>query len=388
MKDNVLTPVQYLKIRLMEEGLAVTEEARAALSGEDGSQPLTLADYASTSGITMELEGQIWVNAPIAEFNPNFVDATHHRLEYRHGAFFICSENLEVKARPLPVPAYSSEKDKQGIPYVNYAVTHSDRVRISPVQGCTFGCKFCDMSFKHRYEFMPLKGLIGSIRRALVDEVLPARHVLISGGVPREEDWPKLYEVYETVPAEFPHVPVDVMMTPVPGKLDLKQLRAAGIQGLSINIELFNRQVAQKIMRKKAQITLESFLDFISNAVNLFGQGRVRSLLMVGIEPIESTLAGVKALAERGCEPVLSPFRPDPATPMRDEAPPSTEVLEKVYLRAAEIVDQYGGKLGPRCIPCMHNTLSFPDGSDFYYVTGKETSGWQWAGGTAPLPQP
>ena len=92
---------------------------------------------------------------------------------------------------------------------------------------------------------------------------------------------------------------------------------------------------------------------------------------MVGIEPMEATLQAVEELAMRGCEPVLSPFRPDPATPLRDESPPSATFLEEIYVRSVEIVERHNAKLGPRCIPCMHNTLTFPDESGYYYWSQK-----------------
>jgi hypothetical protein len=83
--------------------------------------------------------------------------------------------------------------------------------------------------------------------------------------------------------------------------------------------------------------------------------------------PPEDTLRAVRALAERGCDPVLSPFRPDPKTPMRNHPAPNADLLERLYLDSLEIVSQYQVKLGPRCIPCQHNTVTFPDGSIDYY---------------------
>ena len=87
---------------------------------------------------------------------------------------------------------------------------------------------------------------------------------------------------------------------------------------------------------------------------------------MVGLEPIEDTLRGVDALAQRGCEPVLSPFRPSPDTPLGDVSPPGEAELVEVYERSVEVAGRHGVKLGPRCIPCQHNTLSFPDDSGYY----------------------
>ncbi|MCP4546717.1 MAG: radical SAM protein [bacterium] len=357
----MLNSTQRLKIQLMTNGMAVSTGARAALSREAESRPLTLAEYASTSGIALELEGQIWVNAPIADHNPNFVAATPHRLEHRADEFWVCSGRDEVRARPVPVPAFHDQENDDGEPFTDYAVTHTDRVRISPIGGCSFACAFCDLPFKMRYRRKTIKGLVDAVRRALADEVLPARHVLISGGVPAGEDWEWQNQAYGAVAEAFPDVDVDVMMVPVPGLLDARRLRDLGIHGLSLNLELYDLERARRIMPRKAGIPRQHWLDFIEDAVDVFGPGRIRSLVLVGIEPLEETLKAVQALAERGCEPVLSPFRPDPATPMRDHPPPSVEVLAEVYERSVEITRRAGARLGPRCLPCMHNTLTFPE---------------------------
>lgn len=369
----MLKVIERLKLELMTDGIEVSPAAADALSSNQ-SKPLTLADYASTSGIALELEGQIWLNAPIHEFNPNFVDRAPHSLEYEDDTFLVRTESGEFPAQPVPVPNYHNETcPGTERPYTDYAITHTDRVRISPIQGCKFVCTFCDLPYDKRYEKMALEGLIASIGRALEDQALPAHHVLISGGVPSDDDWPWLREVYRAVPDAFPEVDVDVMMVPVPGQLVARELYEAGIHGVSVNLELFDEERSYRIMPHKSKLGPQAWFDFIEEAVEYFGPGQVRSLMMVGIEPLEKTLEGVQALAERGCEPVLSPFRPDPATPLRKLEPPTVDVLEEAYLRSAEIVEANGVKLGPRCIPCMHNTLTFPDGTEDYYHSENQT---------------
>jgi hypothetical protein len=358
----LLSPVQLLKLRLMTEGVTVSSRARAALS----NRPLTLADYATTSGITLVLGDDVWVNAPLPDHNPNFVSAPSFDLDFEDSGFVIRSDGEAFPVRPLPVPGYHDEKNSSEEPYTSYAITHADRVRISPIQGCGMVCTFCDLPYQVRYRRMRVDGLVDSVARALEDRTLPARHVLISGGTPREEDFDFLKTVYQAVGTGFPGISVDVMMVPVPGLLDLQQLQQAGIHGLSINLEIYNLEIAYKMMRPKYNLGRDFYLDFIARAVADFGPGKVRSLLLVGLEPLEDTLAGVEALAERGCDPVLSPFRPDPHTPLRNLKPPSVELLAEAYERAAEIVEKHGVKLGPRCIPCQHNTLTFPDDSGEY----------------------
>jgi hypothetical protein len=362
----VLTAVQRLKLDLFTEGLTATDEARRELSAGEERRPLTLADYASTSGISIELEGGIWVNAPIQDFNPNFVHSPPHRLEFEDGEFFVRSGELRVRAWPLPVPSYHDQLNRWGESYRSLAITHTDRVRISPVEGCAIACHFCDLPYEFRYRTKSVEALVDSVDRAVRDPLLPARHVLISGGTPRGKDYGYVQEVYARVAAAFPQLEVDVMMVPMPGLLDLEALHGMGIHGLSLNMELFNEDLARRIMRPKARLGRAYWLDFIERAVAVFGQGRVRSLLLVGLEPLADTLRAVEALAERGCDPVLSPFRPDPSTPLRDRQPPAADFLGEAYERAAEIVERHEVKLGPRCIPCHHNTLTFPDASGAY----------------------
>ncbi len=371
----MLTPTELLKLDLMTNGVRVSEAARGELCGADGLKPLTLNDYASTSGVSLQLNGDIWVNAPLAEFNANFVsdDQTSNILDFAEGRYVVRSARGVVAAQPVSVPQYSQQRNTWGEPYTAYAITHTDRVRISPIQGCAYVCTFCDLPYDKRYTVMRTEGLVDAVEKALSDPWAPARHVLISGGVPRESDFPYLNGVYEAVCKAFPDTPVDVMMTPAPGLLDANHLHDIGVSELSINIELFDEEIAKRIMPRKAALTLKHFLDFIDGAVSVFGLGRVRSLLLVGIEPLEATLKGVTALAERGCVPVLSPFRPDPTTPLKNMKPPSVEMLVEAYERSAEIVKRHGIYLGTRCMPCSHNTLTFPKD-----VPAVALSDWRW----------
>jgi hypothetical protein len=238
------------------------------------------------------------------------------------------------------------------------------------VQGCAITCQFCDLPYEYRYATKRVAGLVDAVGRALADSRLPAQHVLISGGTPRPEHYGYVNEVYDLVCATYPGVAVDVMMVPMPGLLDPGRLKDAGVHGLSINLELYNEDRARVVMTGKARLSRQTVLDFIERAVGVFGPGQVRSLLLLGLEDLDDTLRAVRCLAERGCDPVLSPFRPDPSTPLRGLPPPDAAFLATAYARARDIVAEYPDvRLGPRCIPCHHNTLTFPDGTDAYYTT-------------------
>lgn len=358
-----LSQAELLKFGLMSEGLAISPEAKAHIDRANGDRPMTPADYASTSGVILALNDDVWVNAPIATYNPNFVSDPSYRLILDGDQLVVEGQGLTSTAGFWLPPTYHGQLNAEGEPYNSYAFTHADRVRISPIEGCAMTCKFCDLPYEFRYRRKSLEGLVDSVERAASDESQPAAHVLISGGTPRSDDFGYVRDVYEAVIQQFRDLPVDIMMVPIDDLLDVRWLEGIGVNELSINIEIFNRDIAHRVMRRKADQGLDHYLGFLDQAAEVLGGGRVRSMLLVGLEPLEDTLAGVEAIAERGCVPVLSPFRPDQATPLRAVPPPDAATMEDTYLRAHDIASTHGVSLGPSCIPCSHNTMTLARGN-------------------------
>jgi Radical SAM superfamily len=356
-----LSVAQRLKFRLLAEGIEISRAARTALGEITGQGELTPADYASTSGLILQLEDDVWVNAPINEYNPNFVSGSRYVLDHGSDGFLVHGAGLASPARFWSPPSYHGRSASFG-PLNNFVVTHGDRARLSPVRGCAMTCTFCNIPYDDPldvYGTKPIDALLLAARIALSDASQPAHHLLISGGTPKRPDFGFMQEVYRRVLVEFPQAPVDIMMVPLPGLFDLDQLDKLGLNEISINVEVFSESRAAEVMRHKYHQGLTFYLDFIEQAASTLGPGRVRSMLMVGLEPMEMTLAGVAAIADRGGVPVLSPFRPDPATPLRDRKPAGAAELEQTYLRAVEVAASRGAVLGPDCPPCTHNTLSF-----------------------------
>lgn len=353
-----LSDAQRLKFHLLAEGVGISPTARHRLDELRGRRKLTPADYASTSGLILRLADEVWVNAPFADHNGNFVSAPRSVLDVAGDGFVVCRGTLQSQAFVWLPPVYHDEELPDGRPINHFTFTHGDRVRLSPLRGCAMRCKFCNLPYEDPYETKPIDLMIQALRRALSDPLQPAHHVLISGGTPIASDIPFLQEVYEQVLRSFPDTPVDIMMVPVEGLFDLPRLKDLGVNELSINIELHHPGTAAALMPQKHKQGLALYLDFIAEAAAVLGPRRVRSMLMVGLEPLSQTLAGVKAILESGGVPVLSPFRPDPATPLRDVVPPSADALQEAFLMATELAEESDSQLGPFCPPCTHNTLT------------------------------
>lgn len=356
-----LTPVERLKISCFVEGVEVTEGAAAAITG-GGRQPLTVHEYSTTGGVTFVLPGHVYVNAP---FDDWFTGRAAARLD-RHGDGFRIDFEGDVfdVERVLPLPGYLDAIDPEGRRVTDVAMSHADRVRLSPIDGCAYDCKFCDLPAE-RYRRHPADQLVAAMKVALADDLLPVDHGLISGGSPGRAHYGYFEEVCRAVVSAAP-VPFDIMMSVRENDSDFaRRMVEAGVRGFSLNIEASREMVGEpgevRFLDKKAKFTRAWYEDAVLAAVEATGgDGRVRSLIIIGLEPVADAIRGITWLAERGCDPVLSPFRPARNTQLATMAPPGREALAEVLVEARQIVADHGVQLGPRCVPCQHNTLTFP----------------------------
>lgn len=364
--SSYLCDLERLKIRLFAEGVRIDPSAAHVLSGY-GRLPLTIHEYATTGGVTLVLDQDIYVNAP---FDDWYCGRAQSTLLYDDAAecYVVRTPEGEVQAGAIPLPAYLNACDSQGRKVRDTAMSHGDRIRLSPIDGCAFTCRFCDLGPK-QYALRPAEQVLKALEVARNETNVVARHVLVSGGTPGRRHESYFDDVVSTV-VSASDLAVDVMMTPRLDGSYCERYVAAGIFGFSLNVEVFAEDAARRIVPEKHNVGLRIFGENIERAVAATGgNGRVRSLIIVGLEDPETTLQGVEFIASRGADPVLSPFRPAQGTAMQDEEPPSAAVLERVYLEALEIVERYGVKLGPRCIPCQHNALTFPRDRSVYYFS-------------------
>lgn len=355
-----------LKFRLLAGGLRVDSAAESAWRERFGG-PLTLADYATTSGVTLILTGDVYVNAPLVDTD------TSPELRVHGDCFFVDDDGTAFSVDVIPVPAFHDETYEDGgrtYPLTNLGATHTDRCRVSPIEGCAWKCRFCELPYEFKYRRKEPEQMLELIRVAEADPLVRARHVLVSGGVPaaKHENW--LDDVYRFL-AQQSALPVDVMMPPRRNLEYPAWLRSVGVNSVSINLEVSDPDRAAGITPQKTRLFgRDHYLDYIERAVESFGVGKVQSLMVFGsaIEPIDSTLHGVQDLVDRGCVPVLSMFRPHHLTPLASAPAATLDEMLQVYERTLRICETASNGVlpGPRCIPCQHNTVTLPMDREFY----------------------
>jgi len=346
------TATEEGKLRILSQGLHVPPDVAQAIAAFREGAPVVHQDYVTTSGLTLRLSEDVYVNAPLSE-------RSEVQLALFEGEFVVEYRDFRVPAEILPFPSYLSQSNEDGVPYPFLIATQTDRVRVAPIAGCSLRCRFCDLPYSFQYEKKSIPGLVQAVQIALDDERLPARHVLVSGGTPTPTDRPYLLDAIREI-VSATNVPVDVMMVPWADRELPEILYDSGVAHLFFNMELFDPKARRTFMPGKARTSPAEFLRLIEAAVNRFGKGKVLSLILVGLEDPSQTLQGVEALADMGCLPVLSPFRPSPVTPLAHLGLPVYETLRLVHDESSRLLRSRQLWLGPSCVPCQHNTLAFP----------------------------
>ena len=360
-----------LKLRLMQHGAIFTKRARAAMNRSRFGQ-FSFSDYATTSGVVLVINKKMYANVPAK------IKGTPLTVDYEGSLFCLLynEKKMPVTLSVISVPKYALDLERlsDGTPVRELVMTHADRVRISPVHGCAYHCSFCTSNADY-YKEISIQQLDEAFQIALTDPYNKPRHVLISGGTPREDEstykWHN--EVYQYFPRHYPNYEFDVMLSPrgiFPGKnnrqddLDfLHFLREeCGFNTMSINLELSNEDFRRRYIPDKGVVGRERYLRFIEDAVNIFGENKIRSSLVVGLEPAENTLEGVRDLANCGCLPVLSAFVPAPGTDMANYPAPDVPFLLDIVKRANAVARKAGKVLGPLCRPCTHNSITIEEG--------------------------
>ncbi|MBO7674473.1 MAG: ATP-grasp domain-containing protein [Atopobiaceae bacterium] len=342
-----------LKIALLNQGCTVSARAKTAMLTAGGVRE------GVNDAIDLELLGHV-VNVPIAMphqgFSPFLLDVD------KDGQLELLSYNTHL-AR-VSVSYRDQVQDKltpSGVPVDRICFLATDRVRVQHHDCCDViergqRCKFCNFpAGKAGFDLTDIDYAVA----AYLDSGIPFRHFLIGGGSDLGADaLIHTLAVVESIRSRSDK-PIYLMDMPPMKSDSLRHLKEAGVTEVAFNIEVFDRAIAREVMPLKGAIPLERYLAALEAAVDLWGNtGAVRSALVVGIEPLSSTLQGVEELASRGVAPILSVFRPVAQSPMADSIGPDNTWLLELYQQASAICASYGLHLGPQCEACRNNVLA------------------------------
>lgn len=232
----------------------------------------------------------------------------------------------------------------------------TDRIRIKPINGCDFkscgiGCKFCELVHsKNHYSMCDIKAAVEMSKK------LEYNHILIGGGTDLSTNsWDNIINIAKLVKNVIPNKKISLMSIPAPSEY-LKQLYNSGIDEVAFNIEIFDNDLAAYYMPGKRNNNYQYYYNSLKEAVKIFGEGNVRSALVVGLESSKSLLNGIEELCKISVIPCLSVYRNMSNT--ISFLAPTNEFLKNIYIEAEKITNKYNLYIGPVCDNCKNNMLA------------------------------
>lgn len=345
-----------VKISLLNQGVRLSSEARTYI------EQAGKIKNAVFSAVDLIIFDNLHVNCPrklkFGAFTPwEIVLDSDNTLWLQYYGIDISQTILDLE------DIHGNNTTASGIPYSRICFWATDRLRIHHNLTCCLkntgkGCKFCEIPpSTQELSFQEILDTVDFY----IKNANEFRHFLIGGGSePRDIEWQSIIAITKHI-RQKSSKPIYLMSLPPKDLSVLEQYYQSGITEIGFNIELFDEKNAIKYMPGKGEISRDYYFEALEKATQYWGiNGKVRSLIILGLEREDTLLKGIQQLCSIGVMPILSVFRPIPGTAMENIVPPSNSYLRHIYYVGTKICAEYGFHLGPDCPACQNNTLSMP----------------------------
>ena len=298
------------------------------------------------SGFEMDLETHVGREHPSGFHLPlglktafKWSRKSRYHIAHEHGRFILTHKGHKL----FPIeffqqPKYYKLKSEEGIPLKNIATfVHDSNVTVFYSNECSYkekgeDCLFCNVNAT-KDTYADHEGIKWKSPRQAAEAVQAAYdegvadHVTITGGIISERREIEYYQdVAEAIQERTGQTDFNGTAV-IAAPLDLTnsdRLKEAGYRTAALNIEMWDKNVYKVMCPGKARNSggWDHWLKSIEYAVGIFGFGRVRSNIVAGLEPKQSTLAGVAWFAEHGVVCLPGAWCPNPGSALEGHRTP------------------------------------------------------------------
>ncbi len=301
------------------------------------------------SVIDLRLPGGQFVTAPVGL---PFTEQSGFALRVEDGAAWLECGGERQRVSLIEAPAFYRRKTRGGARMGSFAALHDRLLMLHPWLGCGFfaregqACRYCQYDSMLNAAQPPLRDpleLVEVVRAALAEREVDMVY-LYNGYSPGEDGG--LSRLIPVIALLRKHLGARQIALETVAPRDvtvIDELYAAGLDVFVCNLEVADAaRFAELCPGKQAAGGQEAVWRALARARQVFRAGSVVSHLIVGLEPLDSTVAGMKALIGKGVVPLLVPFRPLPGTPLAGHPLPSLDDVEQALLVQYELLAESG----------------------------------------------
>ncbi len=340
-----------LKASLLVEGVRATEEALAGVGTDYKEQNHGLFGWDMEEHVGMELPDDFLLpDGTVVQFRKNSsspfqIHAGSEGLTLFHGG------DAVTEVRWIKRPAfYDREISRAGKKMVQIGQIGGEDCLFFCYQNyCSHfakgkQCLFCNLvSTSKTYDSVLKKKeaeLIGEVSAAAWGEGM-VKHILMTGGCfSHEKEVTVVEDIFAAIRKHtgFDRIPGTILPSPAKGD-DIKRYYDTGIQAIGYSMEIWDEALYRAVCPGKSESTSHAeFLRSIESAVKVFGAGNVYGVIVMGLEPKDTFLEGVKALTGIGANVVPFVWSPNPGSRLAGHRAPAGQWFAEVIREAAEIV--------------------------------------------------
>ncbi len=368
MTENSLA----IKAKLLTDGIRATDRALAGLGTaykeqnhglfgwdfEDHVGRFLPDDFVLSDGTVVQFRGN--------SGSPFLLDVDGDSL-----AIFEGEDRLEGAAL-IPRPRFYSATADDGTPMVKIAqVGGEDCFFVCYQNYCSHfssgdQCLFCNLvATKESYDSVLTRKEVAQIAEVAASAFAEGdcQHVLLTGGCfSLRKEVETVVDIVGGIRRALgvETLPGTILPSPATNSGHLQAYRESGIAAIGYSMEIWDEPLFQAICPGKSRSTTHGdFVKAIEAAVRVFGPGNVYGVFVLGLEPRDTFLEGVRTLTGIGANVVPFVWSPNPGSRMEGHRAPGWQWYVDVMLEAAEVVAASGVPSGTRnhCYRCDGNSL-------------------------------
>ncbi len=331
-----------LKLDLAIRGAVLDDSLRA----RGDLVPDMAALSPGTRSVEIVLPGDVLVRTPVDE---TFTADSPYRLTEDTDHIYLESDGERAEVRIVPPPRYYSQKTRSGTPMYRIGHSYGPYIAINPASHCAFSnssseCLFCDAATQAagRKEPIPVDDVIDTVGAAFADGAVEFVYLHI-GYIDSDDAGVHFLEPYvRAIKRNFDTL-VAVQLQPPRDNRWIDHLYAIGVDALSYSIQIHDEKILERVCVGRTEVVgRRRYYEALTHAAGIFPSGTVWSDLIVGLEPVSSTIAGVDELVDMGVLPVLSVFHPFGDTDLSTHPVPDTIEVAPIFTHLFERVRQAG----------------------------------------------
>jgi radical SAM protein (TIGR04043 family) len=241
-------------------------------------------------------------------------------------------------------PRFYDLTTEDGIPYHQIALLHLDSLASTVLQTCNYWgtsdqCAFCGIGVS----LAAGRTIAKKTPRMLAEVAVAARDLdnavdaTLTTGSTAAPDRGALYVARcGQAVKETAGLPVEVQFEPPRDLAVLDQVHDMGIDAVGIHVESFDPDVLARVAPGKFRTGIDRYFETWGRAVELFGEGRVSTYVILGLgEDPELTVRMCQRAVDIGVYPFVVPLRPVAGSLLEHLPAPSREYTEPIYRKVA-----------------------------------------------------